>query len=154
MSAIPLDDTIRLGDMTIIGVNTTLIKQNTSMTSLGTRVNIIEAYPANYMMNIYNNGEAVSNPKIDFIDAIVVDGIASFNLADSHGVPIFRNILGIPFATCSETSQNLMIGNFEISEDKKNINATVNKAGNVLLGIIQVVSAANGVAIRLMVVGN
>lgn len=90
--------------------------------------------------------------------AVTVSGVATFYLTDnglSTGNAVFTNVY-------ADTISVVVYGNaanFQpyspvIAGDKKSITINVNQTTSVLLGVIQFVSASNGVDVRLLVAGD
>lgn len=102
------------------------------------------------------NGNLLPAARAAIVNANVAGGIATFYLTDNgqvSGNALFKSVIVPVFPTSNVTDQNLIIGNFVVSGDKKTITATVNKAGTIILGLIQIISAADGIPISLLVFG-
>lgn len=95
---------------------------------------------------------------IEYISsAVVASGTVSFNLTDdglSSGNVIFTTVFKESANFWIEDSQNqYQYSGYSLSENKKVLTVTINRLGSVLLGIVQFISAANGVTVYLTIKG-
>lgn len=92
------------------------------------------------------------------LSAVVSGGLAVFYLTDdgtSGGNVIFNNVyLQSINLLAASASNSFMYSNLTLSGDNKSLTVTVNQLGTILLGIIQIVSAANGVVVYLQIKGD
>lgn len=90
--------------------------------------------------------------------AIVTTGSVTFYLTDdgtSAGNAVFTNIYKESANFWVEDSTNqYQYSSFTIASNKKSITITVGRLGTVLLGILQFVTAANGVTVYLTIMGD
>lgn len=88
----------------------------------------------------------------------VTSGVVTFNLTDDGtptGNAIFTNIYNESINLwVNDQNAQYQMGNTTVSSDKKTISFNINTLGSVLLGIIQFISAANGIVICLQVEGD
>lgn len=107
---------------------------------------------------VYKNGVIVSTAKEYWSSGTVSAGIVTFYLTDDHtsgGAAIFANIYKESMNFFVEDSSNsYQFSNVVIASDKKSVTVAVGQLGAVLVGIIQFLSAANGVTVYLQVKGN
>lgn len=104
------------------------------------------------------NGSHKADSQEYCASATVSSGQAVFYLTDngaSNGNPIFTNVY--------KESANFWVddagiqyqyGTYTLSTDKKTLTVAVNKLGSVVLGLINIVSAANGVTVYMRVKGD
>ena len=104
------------------------------------------------------DGNLKNDVKSCAVTATVASGQAVFNLTQGNtptGTAIFKNVylntiqLGIP-----DITNVYLFGGIQLSEDKKTLTVQVRRLGTVLLGIIQVINAANGIVPRLVIWGD
>jgi len=107
---------------------------------------------------VWVNGVRKSQVKEYLASAVVSSGTAIFYLTDdgtAEGNAIFTNIYkeSASFWIDDPTVQ-YQFGEYTLAADKKTLTLTVNKLGTVLVGIIQFISAANGVTVYMQVKGD
>lgn len=106
----------------------------------------------------YVSGALKNDSFIYVSKAITASGVAIFYLTDdgtSTGNAIFTNIYSDSIAVVAYGSAaNYQPFNPVIAASNKSITINLNQATSVLLGAIQLVSAANGVDCRLYVMGD
>lgn len=109
-------------------------------------------------LTIYKNGVIKTNPKFYYSSAVVAGGVVTFYLTDnggSTGNALFTNIDKESFSWwVDDASNQYQLGSYALAANKKSITLTVNKLGTVLLGIVQLISAANGVTVNLGIWGD
>lgn len=90
--------------------------------------------------------------------ATTVNGTATFWLTTdgtSAGSAVFNNIFADSIAVVVYGSAaNYQPFNPVVASDKKSVTIQVNQTTSVLLGVLQLVSAANGTDVRLLVIGD
>lgn len=89
--------------------------------------------------------------------AVVSGGVATFYLTttgDSSGEAVFTDVhTGTATMFVNDSTSSYTYGGMTVSEDKKSVTVNVSRLGSVLLGIIQIVTAANGTTVWLSIYG-
>lgn len=106
---------------------------------------------------LYKNGIIQIYPKAYVTSAVVSGGTAIFYLTDDNTASGNAMFTGVYKESLNwwidDATFQYQIGGYTISSDKKTLTLTVNKLGTVVLGLIQLVSAANGVVVNLTIWG-
>lgn len=107
---------------------------------------------------LWVNGTHKSIVKEFHSSATVSSGTVVFNMTDdntSSGNAIFANVyLESLNIIIYSTSIQYQFSSPTVSSDKKTLTVTVGQLGTVLLGIIQFVSAANGITVYAQIKGD
>lgn len=100
------------------------------------------------------NGVKKTNVKQYFGSGVVSGGTITFNLTEA-GNPIFTNVYleSLNLFTLDLLNQ-YQFGNIVLSSDKKLLTVSVNRLGSVILGLIQFVTAANGITVYMQIKGD
>jgi hypothetical protein len=108
--------------------------------------------------HIWINGVEKTNVKYCATSATVSGGNAVFYVTDNNsagGNPIFSNIyIESMRLSISDNANSYTFGTPTVASDKKSITVPVSKLANVLVGIIQINSAANGTVVNISVLGD
>lgn len=99
-------------------------------------------------------GDAFAMPRKGVTNASGVATIYLTNNNTAGGTAVFSTIYedGIIVMPVGSTS-NFQVTSVTVSADKKTLAVTVNQLGSVLLGLVQLTTAAAGVEVRAMVMG-
>lgn len=107
---------------------------------------------------IYRSGTLKTSPKMYTGTAIVASGAITFYITSngiSTGSAVFSNVYKESLNWWLDDANNqYQVGGYTLSGDKKSITLTVNRLGSVLIGIIQLITAANGATLNLSVWGD
>lgn len=104
------------------------------------------------------NGVKKTYVKEYLASVTVSGGTATFYLTDdgtSGGNAIFTNVYTESMNMfVQDVTNSYMFGNISVAGNKKSLTVTVNKLGTVLIGVIQLISAANGTVVYLQLKGD
>jgi len=104
------------------------------------------------------SGLLKENSFVYYASALTVSGNITFYITDdgtASGNAVFTNVYQDSITISPYGSSAVyQISAPTISSDKKSITATVNQVTSVVLGLIQITSAANGVTCNLLVLGD
>ncbi len=107
---------------------------------------------------VWKNGTQLVSAKEYWSTAVVASGVARFYLTSDHtgsGSAIFTTIYKESMNFLIEDASNTyQFSGITIDANKKYVDVTVGRLGTVILGIIQFITAANGVTIYLQVKGD
>lgn len=110
------------------------------------------------LMKLYKSGALKVQPKAYITSGVVAGGTVVFYLTSdstNSGDVVFNNVYKESLNWwIDDTGAQYQVGGYTLSADKKTLTLTINKLGSVLLGIIQLTSAANGVTVNLTVWGD
>lgn len=93
-----------------------------------------------------------------FSSAVTASGTITFYITSdgtSSGTAVFTNVY-VDSITVSPygASAIYQVSNIVVAGDKKSITATVNQVTSVLVGLLQVTGASNGIACNMLVLGD
>lgn len=104
------------------------------------------------------NGSQKADSQEYCASATVSSGQAVFYLTDngaSNGNAVFTNVYKESLSFwVDDSGVQYQFGSYTLAGDKKSITVAVNKLGSVVLGLINVVSAANGVTVYMRIKGD
>lgn len=90
--------------------------------------------------------------------ATTANGAVTFYLTNdgtANGTPVFTNVYADSVTISPYGAAALyQISNIIVADDKKSITATVNQVSSVVIGLIQVVSAANSIQCNMLCLGD
>lgn len=112
----------------------------------------------NEKLMFYLAGTLKSNAKMLVVTATTSSGNVVFNLTTNNsptGTALFTNVyLDAIQVEAYSTGAVLLFGAPTLAGDKKTISFPVNQVTAVLLGLLNIVTASNGITARLMIVGD
>lgn len=107
---------------------------------------------------VYVSGVPKVGATLYIAKAVTSSGLATFSLTDDGtptGNAIFKNVYMDSIAVVAYgNAANYQPYGPVLAADKKTLTLNLNQASSVLLGLIQLVSAANGIDCRLYVMGD
>ena len=107
---------------------------------------------------LWNNGVSKTTVKEFCGSSTVSSGSVTFNLTTdgtSTGPAIFSNVYQESTNLwINDASNQYQFGGYSLSGNKKTLTFTINKLGTVIAGLIQFISAANGVTVYLQIKGD
>lgn len=111
-----------------------------------------------FLPRVWATGVNKATVKYICTSAVVSGGNAVFYLTDNNGSTgsaVFTNVyLESTNLYVSSSTDMYNYSGLTVSGDKKTLTVTVNRLGTVLVGIIQLVTAANGTTVFLQILGD